>query len=37
MTETHIDLGIVDLEGVDVLIIFINLVWQFVRKQLFEF
>lgn len=36
MTETHIDLGIVDLEGVDVLIIFINLVWQFVRKQLFE-
>lgn len=36
MTETHIDLGIVDLEGVDVLIVFINLVWQLVRKPLPE-
>jgi len=33
MTETHINLGIVDLEGVDILIIFINLIWQPIRKQ----
>ena len=31
--RTHVNLGIVDLKGVDIVIVLINLVWQLIRKQ----